>query len=222
MIAYYPLSSTDQFTYREKDNCEAPGCSDTSSIFGPTSKSTYLPIQIHIPGPRVQPCALWPWIGISLTEGDVTYKKKHRCYVYTYPGSRSGFAEREIAEEKEGEVDSQLNIDDEIGSQLAWSRVLGCLRRSFNVGSHWAVTDIETVWEEYWDHVVGELELRKRHLEGSGSEPAVAMLTGHGHYGEVGCPAGEVFVKCIPTDAGGELIFLFPLLFYLRYGSGIY
>ncbi|KAJ5202574.1 hypothetical protein N7449_004653 [Penicillium cf. viridicatum] len=204
LIAYYPLSSTDQFTYRGKENCEAPGCSDTSSIFGPASKSTYLPIQIHIPGPRVQPCALWPWIGISVSEGDVTYKKKHRCYVYTYPGSRAGFAEREIAEEKEGEVDMHLNVDDEISSQLAWSRALGCLRRSFNVGSHWAVADIETVWEEYWDHVTGELELRKRNLEGSGSEPAVAMLTGHDHYGEMGCPAGEVFVKCIPTDAGGS------------------
>lgn len=219
MVVYYPLSSTDQFTYKEKENCEPPGCSSTSSIFGPVFKSTYLPIQIHIPGPRVQPCALWPWIGLSVSEGDVTYKKKHRCYVYTYPGSRAGFAEREVPEEKEGEVDWDLNADDEISSQLAWSRALGCLRRSFNVGSHWAVIDIETVWEEYWDHVLGELELRKRNLEGSGSEPAVRMLTGHGHYGEMGCPAGEVFVNCIPTDTGGEFNVIWNLL---RSFSGIY
>ncbi|KAJ5504480.1 Riboflavin kinase domain bacterial/eukaryotic [Penicillium fimorum] len=203
LIAYYPLSSTDEFTYRQREDCSPPGCSDTSSIFGPISKSTYLPIQVHVPGPRVQPCALWPWISLSASEGDVTYKKKHRCYVYSYPGSRAGFAEREIAEEKEGEVDVDLNPDDEIGSQLAWSRALACLRRSFNVGSHWPVIDIETVWEEYWDTVVGELETRK-HTDSCDNESTVRMLTGHSHYGEVGCPAGEVFVRCIPTQAGGS------------------
>lgn len=144
----------------------------------------------------------------------MTYKKKHRCYVYTYPGSRTGFAEREIAEEKEGEVDVDLNPDDEISSQLAWSRALSCLRRSFNVGSHWPVLDIETVWEEYWDRVTGELGMRKRNRNSDGSEPAVGMLTGHDHYGEMGCPAGEVFVRCIPTQAGGES-FPFPAsIFY--------
>ncbi|KAI2719522.1 uncharacterized protein N7518_009212 [Penicillium psychrosexuale] len=203
LIAYYPLASTDQFTYKEKENCSPPGCSDTGAIFGPAAKSTYLPIQIHIPGPRVQPCALWPWIELSTSEGDVTYKKKHRCHVYTYPESKAGFAEREVAEEKEGEINVDLNTDDEISSQLAWSRALGCLRRSFNVGSQWAVIDIETVWEEYWDRVLGEMEMRKKHQH-SGAEPAVGMLTGHGHYGEMGCPAGEVFVKCIPTQAGGS------------------
>ncbi|OQE13604.1 hypothetical protein PENFLA_c045G08931 [Penicillium flavigenum] len=204
LITYYPLSSTDQFTYRGKEDCSPPGCSDTGSIFGPAAKSTYLPIQIHIPGPRVQACALWPWMELSATEGDVTYKKKHRCYVYTYPGSRAGFAEREVAEEKLGEVDVDLSADDEISSQLAWSRALSCLRRSFNVGSHWAVLDIETVWEEYWDRVTGEVEMRKRNQNSNGSEPAVEMLTGHDHYGEMGCPAGEVFVRCIPTQAGGS------------------
>ncbi|KAJ5972486.1 Riboflavin kinase domain bacterial/eukaryotic [Penicillium vulpinum] len=203
LIAYYPIPSTDQFTYRQKENCLPPGCSDTGSIFGPDSKSSYLPIQVHVPGPRVQRCALWPWISLSASDSDVTYKKIHRCYVYSYPGSRAGFAEREIAEEKEGEVDVNLNEDDEISSQLAWSRVLACLRRSFNVGSHWAVIDIETVWEEYWDSVIGDLETQKKN-HSCGAEPAVEMLTGHGHYGEIGCPAGEVFVKCIPTQAGGS------------------
>lgn len=141
--------------------------------------------------------------------------------MYTYPGSRAGFAEREVAEEKEGEVDVDFNADDEISSQLAWSRALGCLRRSFNVGGHWAVIDIETVWEEYWDRVIGEMEMRKRNqASASASDPAVEMLTGHGHYGEMGCPAGEVFVKCIPTDAGGE--FLFLPFYFLRSRSVIY
>jgi hypothetical protein len=158
---------------------------------------------------------------LSATEGDVTYKKKHRCYVYTYPGSRAGFAEREVAEEKEGEVDMNLNADDEISSQLAWSRALSCLRRSFNVGSHWAVLDIETVWEEYWDRVTGELEMRKRNQNSNGSEPAVEMLTGHDHYGEMGCQAGEVFVRCIPTQAGGKS-FPFLVFYSLQPGSVIY
>jgi hypothetical protein len=208
LIAYYPIPSSDEFTYRQREDCSPPGCSDTGSIFGPDSKLTYLPIQVHVPGPRVQPCALWPWISLSASEGDVTYKKKHRCYVYAYPGSKAGFAEREVAEEKEGEVDVDLNADDEIGSQLAWSRVMACLRRSFNIGSHWPVVDIETIWEEYWDSVVGELETRK-HNRSCGSESTVGMLTGHGHYGEMECPAGAVFVKCIPTQAGGEFLSIF-------------
>ncbi|KAJ5779189.1 hypothetical protein N7457_006909 [Penicillium paradoxum] len=202
LIAYYPLPSTDQFTYKQKNDCSPPGCSDTTCIFEPAPKSTFLPIQVHLPGPRVQPCALWPWISLSASEGDVTYKKKHRCHVYVYPGSRAGFAEREIHDEKVGEIDETLIAEDEITSQLAWSRVLGCLRRSFNVGSHWAVVDIETVWEEYWDRVLGELETRKQHKERN-YEHAVDMLTGHGHYGEVGCPAGESSIDCVPTAAGG-------------------
>lgn len=203
LIAYYPLSSTDQYTYRQKDNCSPPGCSDTGSIFDPGPKSTYLPIQIHVPGPRVQPCALWPWISLSSSEGDVTYKKRHRCHVYSYAGSRAGFAEKDIAEDKLGEVDEEVNTEDEISAQLAWSRALGCLRRSFGVGSHWAVVDIETVWEEYWDRVWGELETRREN-HGSVAEPAVNLLTSHGHFGELGCPAGVSSVKCVPTGAGGE------------------
>ncbi|CAG8054390.1 unnamed protein product [Penicillium olsonii] len=205
LIAYYPLSSTDQYTYRQKDNCSPPGCSDTGSIFDPGPKSTYLPIQIHVPGPRVQPCALWPWISLSSSEGDVTYKKRHRCHVYSYAGSRAGFAEKDIAEDKLGEVDEEVNTEDEISAQLAWSRALGCLRRSFGVGSHWAVVDIETVWEEYWDRVWGELETRREN-HGSVAEPAVNLLTSHGHFGELGCPAGVSSVKCVPTGAGGSTI----------------
>ncbi|KAJ5349718.1 hypothetical protein N7541_007445 [Penicillium brevicompactum] len=201
MIAYYPLSSTDEYTYRQKDNCSPPACSDTGAIFDPGPKSTYLPIQVHIPGPRVQACALWPWISLSASEGDVTYKKRHRCHVYSYAGSRAGFAEKDISEDKLGEVDEEVNDEDVLSSQLAWSRALGCLRRSFGVGSHWAVVDIETVWEEYWDR----LENRKEH-HGRIAEPAVDMLTRHGHYGEVGCAAGESYVKCVPTGAGGSTI----------------
>ncbi|KAJ5476185.1 Dienelactone hydrolase [Penicillium sp. IBT 31633x] len=202
LIAYYPIPATDQFTYAQKEDCSPPGCSDTSCIFDPAPKATYLPIQIHIPGPRVQPCALWPWINLSPSEGDVTHKKRHRCHVYAYPGAKAGFAEREIHQEKEGEIEEDLDANDEITSQLAWSRALGCLRRSFNVGSHWAVVDIETVWEAYWDRVLSELESQKR-SQTHDYRPAVDMLTEHEHYGEVGCPAGEASVNCVPTRVGG-------------------
>jgi hypothetical protein len=104
------------------------------------------------------------------------------------------------------EIDEEANAEDAVSSQLAWSRALGCLRRSFGVGGHWPVVDIETVWEEYWDRVWGELENR-RDNHGSIAEPPVNMLTGHGHYGELGCPAGRSFVKCIPTMAGGEFYY---------------
>jgi hypothetical protein len=209
LIAYYPLPSTDQYTYKQKDDCTPPGCSDTSCIFDPMPKSTFLPIQIHLPGPRVQPCAVWPWISLSPSEGDVTYKKRHRCHIYVYPGAKAGFAERDIHDEKLGEIDENVNAEDEVTSQLAWSRVLGCLRRSFNIGSHWAVVDIETVWEDYWDCVLGQLEKRKQNQSREDDDSAVDMLTGHSHYGEVGCPAGEASVNCVPTTAGGELLFLF-------------
>lgn len=206
LIAYYPLPSTDQFSYRQKDNCSPPGCSDTGAIFDAGPKATYLPIQIHLPGPRVQPCALWPWISLSASEGDVTYKKRHRCHVYAYAGSRAGFAEN--TSDKSGQVE-EGNTEDEISSQLAWSRAMGCLRRSFGVGSHWAVVDIETVWEEYWDRVWGELENRKEKGNHERvSESAIDILTRHDHYGELGCPAGQSLVKCVPTMAGGEFCIL--------------
>jgi predicted ester cyclase len=100
-------------------------------------------------------------------------------------------------------VDEEVNDEDEISSSLAWSRVLGCLRRSFGVGSHWAVVDIETVWEEYWDRVWGCLENR-RESHGLVAEPAVDMLMGYGS-GELGS-AADSSVKCVPTLAGGKFV----------------
>ncbi|KAJ5138942.1 Dienelactone hydrolase [Penicillium bovifimosum] len=220
LIAYYPLSSTDQYTYKQNDDCAPPGCSDTSCIFDPMPKSTFLPIQIHLPGPRVQPCAVWPWISLSITEGDVTYKKRHRCHVYAYPGAKAGFGERAVPEEKIGEIDENLNADDELTSQLAWSRALGCLKRAFNIGSHWAVVDIETVWEEYWDRVLGQLEKRKQN-HSQDYESVVDTLTGHGHYGELGCPAGEVYINCVPTKAEGTDRIVDEMLFTCRHTAEI-
>lgn len=136
----------------------------------------------------------------------MTYKKRHRCHVYAYAGSRAGFAEN--TSDKSGQVE-EGNTEDEISSQLAWSRAMGCLRRSFGVGSHWAVVDIETVWEEYWDRVWGELENRKeKGNHERASESAIDILTRHDHYGELGCPAGQSLVKCVPTMAGGEFCIL--------------
>ncbi|KAJ6007158.1 hypothetical protein N7522_005509 [Penicillium canescens] len=203
-IAYYPLPSTDQYTYKRKENCEPPDCSDTTTIFEPGPKSTFLPIQIHLPGPRVQPCALWPWINLSASEGDVTYKKRHRCHVYSYPGCTAGFAEKVIGDERVGEGEEEMDItyEDEVGLQLAWSRVLGCLKRAFEAGSHWPVVDIETVWEEYWDRICAEVDERR-----SGNhrlvEPPVELLAAS-HAGEVGCPVGESAVTCLPTFAGAS------------------
>lgn len=128
--------------------------------------------------------------------------------MYSYAGARARFAEKNISEDKLGQVDEDVNDEDEISSQLAWSRVLGCLRRSFSVGSHWAVVDIETVWEEYWDQVWGELENRKEQEDHERvSDSAIDILARHGHYGELGCPAGKSRVNCVPTMAGGEFSF---------------
>lgn len=99
-----------------------------------------------------------------------------------------------------------ITYEDEIGSQLAWSRVLGCLKRSFGVGGHWPVVDIETVWEEYWDRICAEVDAR-RLGDRKPVEPPVELLAAS-HAGEVGCPVGESVVTCLPTFAGGE--FRFP------------
>jgi hypothetical protein len=98
-----------------------------------------------------------------------------------------------------------ITYEDEVGSQLAWSRVLGCLKRSFGVGSHWAIVDIETVWEEYWDRICAEVDER-RLGDHRLVEPPVELLAAS-HAGEVGCPVGESAVTCLPTFAGGEFRF---------------
>ncbi|KAJ5762561.1 uncharacterized protein N7511_005943 [Penicillium nucicola] len=204
LIAYYPLPSSDQYTYRSKENCEQPACSNESTIFASDSKSTFLPIQIHMPGPRLQPCALWPWIQLSASEGDVTHKKRHRCHVYSYPGCTAGFAEKEMGTERFGEGDEDMDItyEDEVGSQLAWSRALGCLKRSFGIGSHWAVVDIETVWEEYWDRICAEVDER-RLGDRRVVNPPVELLAAS-HAGDADYSEGISAVTCLPTSAGAS------------------
>ncbi|KAJ5815354.1 hypothetical protein N7474_007131 [Penicillium riverlandense] len=130
LIAYYPLlspksnptagntgvhghetsQSPEQDDNEEGDN--QPACMKTDTIFSPETKATYLPIQIHFAGRRHSEfnnggCS-WPWISAG-PEGDVTYKKRHRCYVFDYPEAGSGPA-----------LDNGLD-DDAIHSRLAWS-----------------------------------------------------------------------------------------------------
>ncbi|KAJ5150874.1 uncharacterized protein N7482_010126 [Penicillium canariense] len=158
LIAYYPLTSTNELTEitSHDQECCAPACSDTSGIFDPSPSATFLPIQIHLPGSAPSSRTFWPWISVSPSEGDVTYKKRHRCHIYTYPEARAGFAEHKPV--NYSIKDGGPHHDDRISSQLAWSRTLGCLRRAFGVGSQWAVADIETVWEQYWEHLMTDLD----------------------------------------------------------------
>ncbi|KAJ5142132.1 Glutamate dehydrogenase NAD-dependent [Penicillium atrosanguineum] len=199
LIAYYPLTSTDQWS-RDYHAGEAagPACCTADSIFEPGPNTNYLPIQIHLPGHEVKP-TFWPWIGISASEGDTTYKKRHRCYVYAYPGAKAGFAERDV----EGRVDDGVN------AQLAWSRVIGCLRRAFGIGSNWAVVDIETVWEEYWARIMVGLDDGKE-SKGQGEGPLELMvMKGQAHEGNMrgrmDMHEGEgPALVCVPSKAGGS------------------
>ncbi|KAJ5101522.1 hypothetical protein NUU61_003744 [Penicillium alfredii] len=206
LIAYYPLSSTDKLPFKQKEDGAPLACSNTASIFNPSPTATYLPIQIHLPGPLVHSCTLWPWVSLSASEGDLTYRKRHRCHVFAYPDADTGFAENSDAvPESPGEPCEGGDHADEISSQLAWSRTLGCLRRAFGVGSHWAVVDIETVWEEYWERVLGEWgDLKPNEYRDSGA--AVDMLLAPVLNGDDEAPRCETgaSVQCVPTRAGGE------------------
>lgn len=218
LIAYYPLTSTDQWTRdsHTSDRTDGPACTSTASIFGPSLSTTYLPIQIHLPGHEARHSTVWPWIGTDPYEGDTTYKKRHRCYVYAYPDAQAGFAERTIDPEK----DRSLHDQDQISSRLAWSRVIGCLRRAFEVGENWAVVDIETVWEDYWQRLLSDLDRGKArereggrwedgesHEVGSVVDMMVSRERKHdGSFsGMVDLHEGEgPSVMCVPTKAGGE------------------
>ncbi|KAJ5809405.1 uncharacterized protein N7503_001623 [Penicillium pulvis] len=197
LIAYYPLSST----YIHKSSmdiqslCGTPACSETESIFQPGSSANFLPIQIHMPGEMESKCTFWPWITLS-SEGDVTYKKRHRCHVFTYPDSQAGFAEyrHQIQREKE-DIPS-----DDVSLNLSWSRVLGCLTRAFGVGSNWPVAGIETIWEEYWQRLLAELDQSRAQGNIDTSRSAIEIMGGRGEdQDEEG-----LSVECIPTKAGGS------------------
>lgn len=215
LIAYYPLTSTNALPNHpfNTENC-APACCDTSSIFDPGPSTSYLPIQVHIPGSKTGPATLWPWITISTSEGDVTYKKRHRCYVYTYPDAGFRFAEREFATARKTApsdiadstvVTEEVAEEDGVCESLAWSRALACLRRAFGVGSNWAVDDIETVWERYWALLLEELQRKTQDGDAGGNSLSAAIMelvTGNeqGH-------ERDSSVECIPTKIGGMYSF---------------
>ncbi|KAJ6016987.1 hypothetical protein N7451_000366 [Penicillium sp. IBT 35674x] len=197
LIAYYPLSSTKihRSNLEIQSLCGTPACSETESIFQPGSSANFLPIQIHMPGEMESTCTFWPWITVS-SEGDVTYKKRHRCHVFTYPDSQAGFAEyRHQTQREKEDIPS-----DEVSLNLSWSRVLGCLKRAFGVGSNWPVVGIETIWEEYWQRLLAELDQSRAQGGINTSRSAIEIMSGRGEdQDEEG-----LSVECIPTKAGGS------------------
>ncbi|KAF3400054.1 hypothetical protein F1880_008294 [Penicillium rolfsii] len=213
LIAYYPLTSTEQFaalsSSSHNQDCCAPACSDTSAIFDPSPSAHYLPIQIHLPGYSPNDRTFWPWISVSPSEGDVSYKKRHRCHVYTYPDARAGFAEHRPS--NYSIVDNGPHDDDRISSQLAWSRALGCLRNAFGAWSNWPVADIETVWEEYWARLMEDLNGIKTDglQKGSGSAMEIVLRKGTDQICQGDGRSSlhdeqSAKVLCAPTKAGGS------------------
>lgn len=218
LIAYYPLTSTDQWTRdtHPSDSTRGPACASTASIFGLGSSTTYLPIQIHLAGHEAKHNTVWPWIETYPNEEDTTYKKRHRCYVYAYPNAQAGFAERFT----DPETNWPLHDQDQVHSRLAWSRTIACLRKAFGVGDNWAVADIETVWEDYWQRLLSDLDRGKaREREGAKGEDGQSHALGYpldtmvsrerkhdGSFsGKMDLHEGEgPSVVCVPTKAGGE------------------
>ena len=206
LIAYLPLDLTDQDDFTQGSDIEetcTPACSSTENIFEPGPSATFLPIQIHIQGGKVNPCTFWPWISLSASEGDTTYKKRHRCHVFTYPDSQAGFAERSSSnyQVKNGNEDEAKRGDDHISTQLSWSRALGCLRRAFGVGINWPVLGIETVWEEYWQRLLADLDHWKDwHRQGLVSGSVMDILGGRRDMSD----EDGISVECVPSKAGGE------------------
>lgn len=137
----------------------------------------------------------------------MTYKKRHRCHVYTYAEAQAGFAEHNLSAYRTKDTDPQYG--NRISAQLAWSRALGCLRRAFGVASNWAVLGNEIVWDEYWQRLLADLDGAKNPDEVTGS--AMKFLGGfsqgdsEGGTGrpDIGDEEGS-FIACIPTMAGGE------------------
>ncbi|KAJ5484969.1 hypothetical protein N7539_004957 [Penicillium diatomitis] len=212
-IAYYPLdfkNPAHSNAIFDTQECCAPACEDTSAIFDPSVSTSFLPIQIHLPGHDLSSRTFWPWISTSPGERDITYKKRHRCHVYAYPDARAGFAESTPSSysiKDKGPVD-----DDRISAQLAWSRALGCLRHAFGARSTWPIADIETVWEQYWARLMDGLNLVKM----ASSQP-----TAHGSAMEIVLKPGNDLICqatggtsahdeqnakiiCAPTKAGGS------------------
>ncbi|KAJ5627533.1 hypothetical protein N7528_004960 [Penicillium herquei] len=206
LIAYHPVSKDPKSTSKRYSNTETctPACSDTEHIFQPGPAATLLPIQIHIPEPE-NGCTFWPWITLSPSEGDVTYKKRHRCYVFKYPQSHTGSNDGDSLYEAKDESRNRdqggmYTQETNPGSGLAWSRTLGCLRRAFGAGSNWPVSAIETVWEEYWQSILAELDHGKEPQRSETSWSAMEIMSGRrdlqDEYG--------ISIECVPTKAGGS------------------
>ncbi|KAJ5286773.1 hypothetical protein N7478_002459 [Penicillium angulare] len=205
LIAYHPLSSMKPQKPKKyidgQETC-VPACSDTENIFKPGPSANLLPIQIHLPGQKPNACAFWPWIALSASEGDVTYKKRHRCHVFGYPDSPNGFSEQNPSTRSpKNKRKSEENSGTHISSSVAWSRTLGCLRRAFGAGCNWPAVAIETVWEEYWQHLLTDLDIAKGLDEDNSASWSVMQILG-GHR-DMQDEEG-ISLECIPTQAGGS------------------
>ncbi|KAJ5088278.1 hypothetical protein N7456_011894 [Penicillium angulare] len=205
LIAYHPLSSIELLKPKkhvdDQETC-IPACSNTENIFKPGPSATLLPIQIHLPGQKPNACAFWPWIALSASEGDVTYKKRHRCHVFGYPDPQNGFSEDDQSTwSTKMKRNSEASSETHISSQVAWSRTLGCLRRAFGAGGNWPAVAIETVWEEYWQHLLTDLDIAKGLDEDDTTSWSVMQILG-GHR-DMQDEEG-ISIECIPTQAGGS------------------
>lgn len=118
-------------------------------------------------------------------------KKRHRCHAFSYPDSHVGFAEQ-----TEGSYDR-------IDAQLAWSRTLDCVKRSFAPGPNWTVSDIETTWARHW-HSLTQVETPAHHTMDVivGGENSIETPENHYHYKHSEAPT----VNCVPTMVGGTFL----------------
>lgn len=182
LVAYYPKPHDNIGRYTNPTPCEPP----SSPIDGISTYSshTLLPLQVHLAAH--QSPAMYDNYFLN------TNKKRHRCYVFSYPESQIGFAEH--AEP----------TYDHIDAQLAWSRALDCVKRGFSPGASWSMSDIEAVWTEYWQH------LTKTSAVDGHAEDSMDMMVGglddgedhRGHDDHEGGPS----VNCIPTMVKGTYL----------------
>lgn len=181
LVAYYPEPPFDPHDPQFQEYlfpCEAPsGALNGVSTYSPHS---FLPLQIHLADDQT------PAFYENYTANPD--KKRHRCHVFSYPESHVGFAEQ-----------SEKNYD-RIDAQLAWSRTLDCIKRSFAPGPNWTVSDIETIWANHW-HSMTQIDTPTRDTMEVivGGENGTEAPESHYYYKHSEGPT----VNCVPTLIGG-------------------
>lgn len=182
LVAYYPEPPFDSHDPQFQEYlfpCEPPsGALDGVSAYSPHS---LLPLQIHLADGQT------PTLYESYTANPD--KKRHRCHVFSYPESHVGFAEQ-----------SEPNYD-RIDAQLAWSRTLDCIKRSFAPGPNWTVSDIETTWAKHWHSMTQTGAPTRDTMEVIvGGENGIEAPESHYCYKHTEGPT----VNCVPTLIGAK------------------